>query len=224
MSEAMKARINPRNTRYLGEVHDPDNRQISRIFKAADICSIPGHVGLGLNQAFYWGLPMVTEEGGQPPEVAYLVNGRNGFMVPANDVKALREKIRQLDEEQAQLHAVHGRTEGRRGILQRCPVATHEDEGVAVERRQVDDLLLDPRRELLCGGPLVRPDAGSRAVADVVRAVGEQDLLVARPPHAIDKEPRRDRDRPRQHPRARSEPSPLAMDAQEGVLDQVLDE
>jgi glycosyltransferase involved in cell wall biosynthesis len=93
MPENFKQRLNPKNTRYLGEVHDAENRAISRIFKMADICSIPGHVGLGLNQAFHWGLPMVTEEGLQPPEIFYLQNGRNGFIVPEDDVAALKEKI-----------------------------------------------------------------------------------------------------------------------------------
>ena len=56
----------------------------------ADVFAIPGHVGLGLNQAFYFGLPVVTEEGKHPPEIAYLKPGRNGFMVPENDLAALR--------------------------------------------------------------------------------------------------------------------------------------
>jgi glycosyltransferase involved in cell wall biosynthesis len=88
-----KSRMNPRTTIYLGEIHDPENRQISRIFKMADVCAIPGHVGLGLNQAFYFGLPVVTEEGNHPPEIGYLRSGRNGFIVPQNDLNALREKI-----------------------------------------------------------------------------------------------------------------------------------
>src|SRR5262249_26926790 len=87
------ARLNPANTRYLGEVHDPRDEQISRIFKMADVFSIPGHIGLGINQAFYWGLPVVTEEGRQPPEIHYLINGRNGFIVPEDDLGALKEKI-----------------------------------------------------------------------------------------------------------------------------------
>ncbi len=93
LSEELRARINPANTRYLGEVHDPEHRAISRIFKMADICSIPGHVGLGLNQAFFWGLPMVTEHGNQPPEIEYLHDGENGFIVPEDDVAALRERL-----------------------------------------------------------------------------------------------------------------------------------
>jgi glycosyltransferase involved in cell wall biosynthesis len=89
----LRARMNPINTLYLGEVHDPENRRISRIFKMADVCSIPGHVGLGLNQAFFWGLPVVTECGKQPPEIEYLRDGENGFIVPENDRAALRDRL-----------------------------------------------------------------------------------------------------------------------------------
>jgi glycosyltransferase involved in cell wall biosynthesis len=93
LSDQLRSRMNPANTRYLGEVHDGTNQQISRIFKMADVCSIPGHVGLGLNQAFFWGLPMVTEHGNQPPEIEYLRDGENGFIVPENDRNALRHRL-----------------------------------------------------------------------------------------------------------------------------------
>lgn len=94
LSEQLKKRMNPRNTIYLGEVHDPEDRQISKLCKMADICVIPGHVGLSLNQAFYWGLPVITEEHtDHPPEKFYLKPGRNGFIVPANDLAAMRERI-----------------------------------------------------------------------------------------------------------------------------------
>ena len=107
--------MNPANTRYLGEVHDPENRQISRIFKMADVCSIPGHVGLGLNQAFFWGLPMVTEQGNQPPEIEYLRDGENGFIVPEDDRRALRDRLLLLldnDQERRRMSA-----NARRDIL-----------------------------------------------------------------------------------------------------------
>jgi glycosyltransferase involved in cell wall biosynthesis len=81
------------NILYLGEIHDPHNIRISKLFKASDLFCIPGDVGLGLNQAFYWGLPVVTEEGLQPPEIHYLTNGRNGFIVPENDIDELKDKI-----------------------------------------------------------------------------------------------------------------------------------
>ncbi len=93
MTPELLGNVNNANTRYLGELYDPGNVLISKIFKMADIFCLPGHVGLGLNQAFYWGLPVVTEEGGQPPEIHYLVDGRNGFIVPNNDLGELKRKI-----------------------------------------------------------------------------------------------------------------------------------
>ncbi len=101
MKPEWQARINPRNTMYLGEVHDPENREIASIFTMADVCAIPGHVGLGLNQALMYGLPTVTMEGKQPPEIAYLHHGRNGFIVPENDVAALRARILELVRDDA---------------------------------------------------------------------------------------------------------------------------
>lgn len=111
LSEELRARINPANTFYLGEVHDPENRAISRIFRMADICSIPGHVGLGLNQAFFWGLPMVTEQGNQPPEIEYLRDGENGFLVAEEDRAALRDRLLFLldDDRERQRMAANAR-------------------------------------------------------------------------------------------------------------------
>jgi glycosyltransferase involved in cell wall biosynthesis len=108
LTEELRARMNRANSIYLGEVHDPENRQISRIFKMADICSIPGHVGLGLNQAFFWGLPVVTEHGKQPPEIEYLRDGENGFIVAEDDRAALKERLMFLldnDEERQRMSA-----------------------------------------------------------------------------------------------------------------------
>jgi glycosyltransferase involved in cell wall biosynthesis len=100
MPENLQARMNPSNTMYLGALHDPQDLQISRLFKAADLFVVPGHVGLGINQAFYWGLPVVTEMGGQPPEIHLLKSGRNGFLVPKDDIRALTERIlRLLDDD-----------------------------------------------------------------------------------------------------------------------------
>ena len=96
LSDELRARINPRNTIYLGEVQDAKDVQISKLCKMADVCAIPGHVGLGLNQAFYWGLPVVTVEDDHPPEVFYLKNGRNGFIVPRDDLGALTGSLLRL--------------------------------------------------------------------------------------------------------------------------------
>lgn len=93
MSDSNKKMINKKNTIYLGEVHDPENVKISKIFSMADIFSIPGHIGLGINQAMYYGLPVVTEKGGQPPEINYLLDGETGFLVEDNDINSLKQKI-----------------------------------------------------------------------------------------------------------------------------------
>ena len=97
-SNSTERMIKKANIKYLGEIHDPDNIQISKIFKMADLFSIPGHIGLGINQAMYWGLPVVTEDGGQPPEIHYLINGKTGFLVKNNDIEDLEEKILYLLE------------------------------------------------------------------------------------------------------------------------------
>jgi glycosyltransferase involved in cell wall biosynthesis len=93
MTDELKAKINLKNSRFLGQVHDPQNLQISKVFKVADIFVVPGHVGLGVNQAFYWGLPVITEDCLQPPEIQHLQNGRNGFIVPDNDLMELKKKM-----------------------------------------------------------------------------------------------------------------------------------
>jgi glycosyltransferase involved in cell wall biosynthesis len=93
MEYDIRTLIKTGNIKFLGEVHDPQNVKISKLFKLSDVFCIPGDVGLGLNQAFYWGLPVVTEECRQSPEIYNLVNGRNGFIVPENDVAALKDKL-----------------------------------------------------------------------------------------------------------------------------------
>jgi glycosyltransferase involved in cell wall biosynthesis len=120
LTEELRARMNLANTIYLGEVHDRENRQISRIFKIADVCSIPGHVGLGLNQAFFWGLPMVTEQGKQPPEIEYLRDGENGFIVPENDRIALRDRLFFLIDNDAERRRMSANA--RRDILQQASI------------------------------------------------------------------------------------------------------
>lgn len=93
MSYNLSSIIRKTNILYLGEIFDPKNERMSKIFKASDVFCIPGNVGLGLNEAFHWGLPVVTEDVPQAPEIHYLTHGRNGFVVPENDVGSLRDKL-----------------------------------------------------------------------------------------------------------------------------------
>jgi len=80
-----------RHIYYLGPIYD--TKKVNEIFKMSDIFSIPGHIGLGLNHAFYWGLPVITEDVPHAPEIVYLRHGENGFVVPKDDVEQLKEKI-----------------------------------------------------------------------------------------------------------------------------------
>ena len=77
------------NYYYLGEIWDAVD--FNSIFNSATVFSIPGHLGLGLNEAFFWGKPVVTMNVQHPPEVYYLKNGYNGFMT--EDGTELKEKI-----------------------------------------------------------------------------------------------------------------------------------
>lgn len=122
MDYDLKALIRRNNIRYLGEIFDPGDVQISKLFRMADLFVIPGDVGLGMNQAFYWGLPVVTEDGLQPPEIHYLKDGRNGFMVPENDIAALKEKILLLLRDNA-LRAEFSRN-AREDILRDASIET----------------------------------------------------------------------------------------------------
>jgi glycosyltransferase involved in cell wall biosynthesis len=120
MSPELLARMNRDNTMYLGEVHDPANVLISRLFKMSDVFLMPGHVGLSLNQAFFWGLPVLTEEGKQPPEVHYLVDGRNGFIVKENDLAGLKEKLLYLFENDAERQRLG--ENARRDLLEKASI------------------------------------------------------------------------------------------------------
>jgi glycosyltransferase involved in cell wall biosynthesis len=107
-NDRRKSEIRRDNVMYLGEIYDPGNFEICKIFKMADVFLIPGHVGLGLNQAFALGLPAVTEKGPQPPEIHYLVSGRNGFLVEEDDLDDLKAKVLFLldhDEDRARFAA-----------------------------------------------------------------------------------------------------------------------
>ena len=78
------------NITYLGELYG----SVNEIFKMADIFCIPGTNGLGINQAMYWGLPVLTIEGFQNPEIVYVKNGETGFIL--KNKSELWEKITQL--------------------------------------------------------------------------------------------------------------------------------
>ena len=66
------------------------------LLHSADIYCLPGHVGLGIVDAFYCSLPIVTEDVPHAPEIMYFHEGINGFMVPKGDIAALANKLKLL--------------------------------------------------------------------------------------------------------------------------------
>jgi glycosyltransferase involved in cell wall biosynthesis len=82
------------NVHYWGAIYDPV--KINEIYKMSDIFCMPGAIGLALNQAFYHGLPVVTEDVPHGPEAIYLKDGRNGYLFKESDTRDMMDKIRSL--------------------------------------------------------------------------------------------------------------------------------
>lgn len=84
MDKETQSRIeSSRHVHYLGPVYDQE--KMSEIFFASDIFCIPGAMGLGLVEALYWGLPVVSLVGRHGPERYYLREGENSFLVNSED-------------------------------------------------------------------------------------------------------------------------------------------
>lgn len=67
-----------------------------QLMMASDVYCIPGAIGLSIVDAQYCGLPVVTEDVEHGPEIMYLKDKINGFIVPFSDVKALANRLELL--------------------------------------------------------------------------------------------------------------------------------
>jgi glycosyltransferase involved in cell wall biosynthesis len=85
--------ISGKNIFKLGPIYGDDRLGL---LSAMDIFCIPGAVGLSIVDAFYCGLPIVTEDGDESPEMMYLRPGENGFIVPRGDIPELARKLQLL--------------------------------------------------------------------------------------------------------------------------------
>lgn len=47
----------------------------------SDVFCVPGSLGLGIVEAMYWGLPVLTMDVIHGPEAMYIRNGYNGFIL-----------------------------------------------------------------------------------------------------------------------------------------------
>ena len=77
-----------------------EEEKLRSIFAHAAAYVSPGAVGLGLLHAFSYGVPVVTmNKEGHGPEIEWLENGRNGFLV-SPDVEILSKVLMRLDKNQ----------------------------------------------------------------------------------------------------------------------------
>jgi glycosyltransferase involved in cell wall biosynthesis len=63
---------------------------------ASDVYCQPNAIGLSIVDALFCGLPVVTENGLHGPEIMYLKEGINGFMVPEGAIEELTARLRLL--------------------------------------------------------------------------------------------------------------------------------
>lgn len=91
------------NLYYLGEKY---GEEVNEIYKMGDIFSTPGHIGLAMNEALFWGLPVVLLQGTHAPEIYYMKNGVTGYLAENEEdfksytIDLLRddEKLRKMSE------------------------------------------------------------------------------------------------------------------------------
>lgn len=76
------------NLYYLGQKYGEEGYEV---WAMGDIFSIPENCGLGINDAVFWNLPIVTINGKQAPEIYYLHDGKNGFL--CNDEDEYKKKL-----------------------------------------------------------------------------------------------------------------------------------
>ena len=80
------------NIYYLGPVYE--KLKMAEIFTMADLYCIPGALGLGIIEALYWGLPVLTMNVNHGPEAYYLRNGSNSLI--AKDADQLKLMINDI--------------------------------------------------------------------------------------------------------------------------------
>jgi L-malate glycosyltransferase len=97
-AEGILHEFDDKNIYKLGPIYGAASLEL---LSAADVYCLPGAVGLSIVDAFYCGLPFITGEGGTSPEIMYLKDGINGFIVPKGDIKQLAARLKLLLEDDA---------------------------------------------------------------------------------------------------------------------------
>lgn len=89
------------NLYYLGEKY---GSEVNAIYKMGDVFSTPGHIGLAVNEAMFWGLPIVLLEGVHAPEIYYMKPGVTGYLAKdEDDFRAYMLDLLQDDEKRRKM-------------------------------------------------------------------------------------------------------------------------
>jgi glycosyltransferase involved in cell wall biosynthesis len=97
-SDGILEGVKGENIFKLGTMYDVERLEL---LSAADVFCIPGAVGLSIVDAFFCGVPFVTEAGEESPEIMYLKDGVNGFVVEKDDITQLAAKLKLLLKDEA---------------------------------------------------------------------------------------------------------------------------
>lgn len=93
LSEEVTQAINGiKNIHFLGPIYD--KKKMAEVFSIADLYCVPGALGLGIVEALYWGLPVLTMVVNHGPEAFYLRNGFNSLI--AKDKQELKQMIHDI--------------------------------------------------------------------------------------------------------------------------------
>lgn len=83
------------NVHFLGAMFDQE--EVGQYFMLSDLFIIPGLVGLAIVHAFSYGKPLITENiNYHSPEIQYLKDGQNGFLVGEDNIREMANIILQL--------------------------------------------------------------------------------------------------------------------------------
>ena len=90
--EVLQAIKDINNIYILGPIYD--KVKMAEIFSISDVYCVPGALGLGIVEALYWGLPVLTMAVKHGPEAYYLRNGINSLI--AKDEEELSHMIHDI--------------------------------------------------------------------------------------------------------------------------------
>jgi glycosyltransferase involved in cell wall biosynthesis len=96
--EGILSRLKKKNKRIfaIGPLYGTD---VLDLLSVCEVFCIPGAIGLSIVDAMYCGLPVVTERVEHGPEIMYLHDGKNGFIVEKGNIQALADRLRLLLED-----------------------------------------------------------------------------------------------------------------------------